>query len=245
MGLEDNKIWGEVKRQDPAPVDDGSTRAVRLRRNGEVAVGVADRWTAQQDGRYFTITGTPGTGIAGHAAATTLDDTKPFVHIFSSMTASDNRRIHLDYLRTWVTAAGTGGTDLRYGIKVDNGSTRRSSGGTLLTATNVNLQSTNTLGATSYAGAVIAAAAGSSSRLVTHGLIRTVINVIGDEYIFTFGRGNHQTPGLASAGTAQYKAHFLCPSVSLGPNDQLLFHFFSTSQSAASSHEVEIGCWVE
>lgn len=245
MAIDDVKLWGEVRRQDPTVADDGATRAIRLFRDGALATRAANRHTRAQDGRYFTITGTPGTGIAGHAAPTTLDDTKPFVHIFSSLTASDNRRIHLDYLRTWVTAAGTGGTDLRYGIKVDNGSTRRSSGGTLLAAANVNLQSTNTLAATAYAGAVVAAAAGTSSRLVTHGLIRTVINVVGDEYMFTFGEGPQVSPGLASAGTAQYKAHFLCPSISLGPNDQFLFHFFSTSQSAASSHEVEIGCWVE
>jgi hypothetical protein len=97
---------------------------------------------------------------------------------------------------------------------------------------------------TAYQGAVVANAAGSSSRLVSHGLLRTVINVVGDQYLFTFGRGQQFGAGMPTEGTLQAQIHMACPSIILGPNDQFLFHFFSGSQSAASSHEVEIGFWV-
>jgi hypothetical protein len=245
MALDDVKLWGEVLRGTPSGATDGQSRPLRISRNGELMTRDVTRRVKADEGNYYTIGTTPATGIAGHAAPTTLDDTKPYVWLMNTHTAAEGKRIHLDYLRTWVTAAGTGGTALRYGIKTDTGTARRTSAGTLMTNTNVNPQSTNTLSATVYQGAVVAAAASSAVRIATHGLIRTVINVIGDEYLFLFGEGAQANAGAPSEGTLQLKTIHTCPAIVLGANDQFLFHFFSPSQSAASSHEVEIGCWVE
>lgn len=242
---DDVKMFGETLRGTPSPSLDGTTRQLRADANGELITRPRDRHILCAEGNYYTLGTAPGTGIAGHAAATTLDDTKPYVWLKCGFTAADKKRIHLDYLKTWVTAAGTGGTDLRYGIKIDTGSDRRSSAGTLMTSTNTCLQSTNTATVTAYQGAVVAAAASTSVRIVSHGLVRTVINVVGDEYMFKFGGDPAAASAMISAGTAQYKSVHHVPAISLGPNDQFLFHFFSTSQSAASSHEAEIGFWVE
>ncbi|HYC99696.1 MAG TPA: hypothetical protein VEB22_00585, partial [Phycisphaerales bacterium] len=39
--------------------------------------------TLADEGSYFVARNpTPGTGVAGHAAPTTLDDTKPFLELF-------------------------------------------------------------------------------------------------------------------------------------------------------------------
>jgi hypothetical protein len=241
---DDVLLKGSVRRSSEENNVESATVGAIFDRGSALHVRVQDAITRADKGQYFTLTTTPGTGIAGHAAPTTLDDTKPYVWLMSNYTASDGKRVYLDYLRTWVTAAGTNGTNLRFGIKLDSATTRRSSGGTAMTANGVSLQSSTAPSVTAYQGAVVAAAATNAQRLVTHGLIRTVINVIGDEYLFTFGQGQQVPAGMVLEGTAQVARHFRCPPIVLGPTDQFLFHFFSGSQSAASSHEVEIGFWV-
>jgi hypothetical protein len=242
--MEDVLLKGPVRRSSEENNVESSVVGATFDRQAALFTHPLDAAARADRGQYFTITGTPGTGIAGHAAPTTLDDTKPFVWLMSNYTAADGKRIYLDYMRTWVTAAGTNGTALRYGIKLDTATTRRSSAGTLLASANANLQSSTAPSVTGYAGAIVAAAATNAARLVTHGLIRTVINVVGDQYLFTFGRGQQTGAGMVTEGTAQVQQHFACPPIVLGPTDQFLFHFFSTAQSAASSHEVEIGFWV-
>lgn len=237
-------LKGPVRRTTEENNVESAVVGATFDRNSNLNVRAVDAFARADRGQYFTLTTTPGTGIAGHAAPTTLDDTKPYVWLMSNYTASDGKRVYLDYMRTWVTAAGTNGTNLRYGIKLDTATTRRSSAGTAMTCNGVNLQSSTAASVTAYQGAVVAAAATNAARLVCHGLIRTVINVVGDQYLFTFGRGQQLGAGMVTEGTAQVQQHFACPPVVLGPTDQFLFHFFSGSQSAASSHEVEIGFWV-
>lgn len=245
MATDDFKVWAEVNRATPGTYAENQTAPVRMDQNRALYVHSVDNYTRANAGQYFTLTTTPATGIAGHAAPTTLDDTKPYVWLKNGYT--DGRRVHLDYMRTWVTAAGTNGTNLRFGIKIDTGADRRTSAGTAMTANQVGLvssQTSATASVTAYQGAVVAAAATSSARLVSHGLLRTVINVVGDQYLFTFGKGQQLGAGMITEGTAQAQIHMACPPIVLGYTDQFLFHFFSGSQSAASSHEVEIGFWV-
>jgi hypothetical protein len=242
--VEDVLLKGGVRRSSEENNVESAVVGATFDRASALHVRPSDAFTRADKGQYFTLTTTPGTGIAGHAAPTTLDDTKPYVWLMSNYTASDGKRVYLDYMRTWVTAAGTNGTNLRYGMKLDTATTRRSSAGTAMTANGVSLTSSTAASVTAYQGAVVAAAATNAQRLISHGLIRTVINVIGDQYLFTFGRGQQLGAGMVTEGTAQVHQHFACPPVVLGPTDQFLFHFFSGSQSAASSHEVEIGFWV-
>lgn len=196
------------------------------------------------EGSYFVFrNATPGTGIAGHAAPTTIDDTKPFILIKNPSTAAEGKRLYLDYLKTEVTAAGTGGTNLRYAIKTDNIS-RYSSGGSDLTVVNPNMDSSESGSAfQAKVGAVVAAAASSDVRIVDAGLIRTVINVIGDRYLFTFGSSQPAASGMVLEGTAQAQVMVPCPPVIVGPGQTFLFHFSSASQTAASSHEVVLGAY--
>ena len=244
MSLEDNKLWAEVDETDPDIGAEGSSRPLRTTKFRELVTMPLDSKRVGRDGNYYVLrNATPATGIAGHAAATTLDDTKPFCYMRNDSTAAAPRLIELDYIRTWVTAAGTGGTNLRFGIKTDTGTARYTSGGTAVTPVNPNMQSANAASMTAYLGAIVAAAASSSVRLVSHGLIRTVINVVGDSYTFNFGRGQLAGSGIPTEGTLQAHLQFACPPITIGPTDQFLFHFFSGSQSAASSHEWECGFW--
>lgn len=246
MALDDRKIWAEPRRDAPANNAQTGSVALQCDVNQALFVRKTDSYSRADGGQYFVLrNATPGTGIAGHAAATTLDDTKPFVYLRCDYTTAERKRIYLDYIRTEVTAAGTGGTNLRYGMKLDSGTARYTSGGSALTAVNPNMQSTTTLSATANIGAVVAAAASTSVRIVSSGLIRSVINVIGDKYLFRFGAVDAMSgAGMATEGTAQAQIVHYCPPVILGPTDQFLFHFFSASQSAASSHEWEMGLYV-
>ena len=77
------------------------------------------------EGSYYTLTNpTPGTGIATIAAQATLADTAPFI-LFKNANAAGGKNIMLDYLKLICAAAGTGGTQLRYAVKVDGGGANR------------------------------------------------------------------------------------------------------------------------
>lgn len=248
MAIDDNKLWGEVSRAQRGIAVDGSTVPLRVSRRGELYTQGVNRHAFADAGEYFVLTNaTPGTGIAGHAApGGTVDDTKPLLYLRNDSAVGDGKRIYLDYLRLQVTAAGANGTDVRFAVKADTGSARRSSAGTAITPVNPNMAST-TSGAsdmTCYFGPVVAAAATTSARLITQRLHRNVIAVVGDTYFFDFGLERLAPASLAVAGTAITNIVHNCPPVVLGPQDQFLLHHMATSQTAASSFEFELGLWI-
>jgi hypothetical protein len=195
------------------------------------------------EGSYFIVRNpTPGTGIAGAAAATTLDDTKPLLLIKNNATALSNINIYLDYIRFRLTNAGTAGTNVRFDMKVDY-SSRYTSGGSALTPTNVNSNSVAQSVASNnvFFGALTATAASSNVRLLDGHEFRPVIGVVGDTYTINFGGVDHPTTGLITSGTAITHSSVNFHPVVLGPGQTFLLHQWSASQSGAYQFEVTCG----
>jgi len=232
----------------PGKQADNIYNDLRLSRYGELqtqALLGSKLYPLADEGQYFVARNpTAGTGIADAAAQTSISDTAPVAFMHNN-DALGGKRIYLDFMRLEVTAAGTAGTNLRAAFKVDSGNTRYTSGGTALTVVNPNMDS----GSVSvvdqlFFGAITAAAATGSVRQVYQALCRTVIPVVGDVYLFTFGSSSSPaTSGMVLEGTAQLERHIMCPPIVIGPQQQLTFHEFSASQSAAKSFEITMGWW--
>lgn len=238
----------EIHRSLDIPGGDEDERPARGGRYGEMFVEqlTAKGYAIPNEGTYSVVTSpVPGTGLVTIAAPTTLTDTSPFILIQNGWSAGEQqqKRLFVDYIKLQCTAPGTGGTAIRYAIKADQASaTRYTSGGTQLIPSNANMEFGNSSRAAIYAGALVATAA-PQSRLLSNGLIRPVIPVIGDTYVFDFCSVTPSLGGLPPAGAAIYNAVFPVAGTVIGPQQWLAFHLFLTAQSAASSYEVEIGMW--
>lgn len=194
-------------------------------------------------GQYFTATNTtPGTGIDGIAAADGNSDLENYFHLLNSDTASGGKRIYLDYLIMRPTAAGTNGTTTEWVSKIDT-TTRYTSGGSAITPVNPNADSSNATIATLRAGALVTTAA-SAQKIVGHGMLRSVIKVIGDMYIYDFGAESlPHFSNLSTVGTAIAQIHVPHPPVILGPGHAWMFQINGASQSVAASYEFQLGWW--
>lgn len=197
--------------------------------------------TLAADGQYFlAVSPTPGTGIASLAAPTAFDDTKPFILINN---AHESKKLTLDYIKLTCTAPGTGGSALHYGVKTDGtNALRYTSGGSSLTPVNVNQGSSGASSAVVKCGAIVAIAVSSAARLLGHSVLRPVIPVIGDTYLFVFGGYfGAGLGGQAVAGTAVANVVVPHAPVVIPPAGWFALHLWLPSQSASSSYEVELG----
>lgn len=198
-----------------------------------------------EEGTYFTATNaTLGTAIAGTAAPTAFSATVALLSLYNTAVqgSAGAKSIYLDFIRLEVRAAGTNGTNFLYAQSIDAGN-RFSSGGTAITPVNPNIGLTTTSGGTLNFGALTATAASASVRRVSHGQIRSVIKVIGDTYLFTFGNSSPMATGMVMEGTAQATIPVHCPPVVLGPNTTFLLHEIAASQSVAATYEISMGWW--
>ena len=235
----------KVNRGLPTRLVDGTidTESPRGSGYGEPYVIPFGRKVASDEGLYFVArNATPGTGVAGHAAPTSHDTEKAFI-LLKNGAASGGRLVYLDYLKLYVTAAGTAGS-LNYATHTIDRDRTFSSGGGDLTIVNVNLQSTiNSVLSIAKIGAVVPAQANSAAaRIVAHQVVRQVIPVIGDVILFNFG-GEPVTTGMITAGTAELERVIHCPPLIFGPGESYHLVLWRASQSAAASYECEIGYW--
>lgn len=247
--LAQKTIWALGSRDLPAPFSgDNVYGPVHASRYGELITSPlsgSKQHALADEGSYFTATNpTPGTAIAGIAAADGLDDLEALVFLRNS--SAGTTRIYLDYILLQVAAAGTNGTNFAFAMKGDKGNSRFASGGSSITPVNTNMGSSRTSGIDRLQfGAVVPTAATSEARLLAHGLLRTVIKVIGDKYLFKFG---DSSPGVVSGipleGTTQANICVPCPPVVLSPGDTFLLHEFAASQSVAAQYQFQIGFWV-
>lgn len=196
------------------------------------------------EGTYFTATNaTLGTAITGTAAPTAFAATVALMSLYNTAVAGAGAKsIYLDWIQLEVRAAGTNGTSFQYAMSIDAGN-RFTSGGTAITPANANTNSTNATGATLNVGALVSTAASAGVRRPKAGMVRSVIKVIGDVYLFTFGQSNASMAGMVLEGTAQAAIPVHCPPVALGPNSTFLFHEVAPSQSVAATYEFSMGWW--
>lgn len=196
-------------------------------------------------GQYFTaLNPTPGTGIAGHAAPTTFDATKPYLLVYNPV--GSGVILYPMFLRLALTAASVGNTVQRFTQVIDPGSstgaTRYSSGGTQLNPKNLNMQSNNAPQGLVYAGAVVAAAANAGARTVANTTFRTVLGVVGDTYQMSWAAPQMIDPAsLITTGTAVSHVAYGYGPTAIGPGGSFLVHQWAGSQSAAPSFEIEFG----
>lgn len=239
--------WGLVSKTLPALVSDAAYGPIRTSQRGELInqalIGGNKMHTLADEGSYFVATNpTPGTGIAGIAAADAADDLETFLHLRNT---SSTKSLYLDYIRLQVTAAGTNGVTWAYMMKTDTGVTRYTSGGSTITPVCTNTAIANTCDVTVKAGALVTAAATSEARLISSGTLRTgVIRVVGDTCLFTFGGAPGAMGVVGVAGTAVAQLHVAVPAVVVGPGHQFLLCDWAASQSGASSMVFECGFWV-
>lgn len=245
MALDDTKIWGETHQDLPGVSANSTNGPLNSTRRGALHVEPFGKglYSIAELGQYFIATNpTPGTGIAGIAAADGNNDEENLVYVYNADTASGGKRIYLDFLKLAVTAAGANGTNISFVSKIDN-MVRYTSGGSAITELNTNMDSSASSVATIYVGALVTTAASAYQRLVGHGPIRNVITVVGDRYLVDFGGQKNIAAGLVTSGTAI--SHILIPHapVVLGPGDCWMFQVNAASQSGASSYEFELGYW--
>ena len=193
-------------------------------------------WNADEGGYYCTYNVTDGTGIAGHPAPVQADlSLKPLLHIFNG---SSVFRLYIDFVRIRMTAIGAGATTTDFTAWVDNnGSTVKTSGGTVATVV-------NTLGGGSADGdtivsfgAVVATAAATEKR-VDHQRVRSVVPVVEDQYTFGFGNTGSSLPsGLPTTGTNQAVIYVHMPPVVVPPGGNFKLEEWGASQSGAHSFE--------
>lgn len=243
---DDIRTLGVVSRVLPGINQDGTQATVRLGRYGDQythSVTGSKLDCLANEGSYFVATNaTLGTALTGTAAPTAFSATVALVSLFNAA-ATGGRRIHLDWLLLSPKAAGTNGTNFSFAMSGDR-INRYSSGGTAITPVNVNMDSDTTSIATMNVGAITAAAAGPSVRRLHHGILRTVIKVIGDQYLFTFGNASPPvTSGIPLEGTLQAAVHTPCPPVIIGPGQSFLFHEIAAAQSVAATWEFACGWW--
>ncbi len=188
------------------------------------------------EGSYFTArTPTPGTGIIGHPAPTTFDETKPYILLYNG----GQNRVYPQFLRLHETVVSTAATRAQFTVAVDQGN-RYSSAGTALTINNCNMDNSYASAVCGYVGAVVATAASASRRVLDHIVFRGTIDVVEDVYEIVFGGSDGAGSGGSRAATVQDMAR-LAPPVVIGPGQSLLIHQWAGSQSTGPTFQVTLG----
>lgn len=237
--LTTNRGLGSYLTKGRSATDEGQLEYPRGMPYGEQAVQniMGARVPALADeGSYWTAMNVPQTAILDTAALTAFVATTPTMVVFNNNPVG-GRSLYPTRFRCSVSAAGTSGTNWLWQWLVDTGN-RWTSGGTLLTLANPNVNVLNTAsGAVIHFGAVTAPAA-NASRIIGAGVGRTVIKVIGDEYTFEFGNSAPVAgAGMPTDGTLQLTKTWQVPPVVIPPQCSLLWYEYAASQGTAAQFD--------
>ena len=228
-----------IARDRPTAVPDntGATAPFRGDRYGGHMVSTLSNKElfAADEGSYFVgVSATPGTGIIGHAAPTTFDETKPYILLYNG----GSNRIYPQFLKFHETVVSTAATRCQWTFTIDEGN-RLSSAGTALVISNVNMASSNASGAAIKQGAPVATAASASRRILGHYVVRSTIDVVEDNLAFVFGDPSAGQDSVAPATVMNMTVPL--PPVVIGPGQSFMAYQWSASQSAAPTLEVVFG----
>ena len=178
---------------------------------------------------FVAVNPTAGTGIVG-PVSTTFDETKALLTVYNGGSSV----IYPLSLQLYVTVIGTGGTRCDFTHTIDTGN-RYSSGGTALTKSNTNMDSTTTSGAIVTFGALTTTAASGSRRLLgNHQLREAAIEVVGDMYEFNFGGAQSQS-GSRVATVADFQRAL--PPIAIAAGQTWTLHQWRTSISVGITFE--------
>ena len=236
-------LFAAVARTLPTFTADSTAAATptRVGSYGEaytLPIGAGKMYAYADEGAYYcTYNVTDGTGIAGHAAPVQADlSTKPLLHVFN---ASTTKRLYPDFVRIRMTAIGAGSSTTDFTLWADNnGSTVKTSGGTVATVVNTLVGGAADGDSIVSFGAVVATAAATEKRL-DHQRLRSTVSVVEDQYFFGFGNTGYGPPtgGVTMAGTAVVGLNVHFPPVVVPPGGNFKLVKWATSQSGADSYE--------
>lgn len=189
-------------------------------------------FSAVEGSQFVAITPTPGTGIIGHPAPTTFDETKPYIVLFNG---HPTKTLYPQFLHLHETVASVGGARVQFTICTDVGN-RRSSAGTAMTVSSVNTSVTNDGTTVAFIGAVIASAATSARRIMANVVFRGTIDIIEDDYQIVWGAPDGVGNSSSRVATVAEVSRVV-PPMAIGPGCSLLLHQWAASQSTGPTHE--------
>ena len=193
-----------------------------------------DMWSVAEGSRYVAVNPTAGTGILGHAAPTTFDETKAFLYLYNG----GSRTIYPQMLRLIDTVVSVGGTRIQFNQTIDVGN-KLSSGGTTLTKSNLNMGSGNTSGAVITAGAAVLSAATGSRRLLGNQVIKGAnIDVVWDQFEFVWGTTGGSSGGALTPTTVAQQFTQAYPPVAIPPTYGMAIYLWAASMSTGPTFEV-------
>lgn len=188
-----------------------------------------------REGSRWIATNVPGTAIVDPNASGFVATT-PALVLFNGNPAG-GAWIYPKRFKHVATAAGTSSTNWDVQWLVDTGN-RYTSGGTLLTPVNSNLNVPNAKTAAVIHFGAITAPAANASRIVYADRVRTVIKVIGDETIFEFGNSGPMSVGMPTDGTLQLSKVCQVPALAIPPQCSLLYYEYGASQGTAAQFDM-------
>lgn len=237
----------EIDRQLPDAESDSTEKTLRGGRYGEAYMLslIPTTHLLADEGTYeIGSSPTPGTGIAFVVNASVSETAGNFLYIKNNESQGNTRakRVFLDYIRLILAVAPASGVSGHYFFKVDN-KDRYVSGGTQINAVNANIDAGTGTVSQIYAGAVVTGTPSPSSRLLSRGVLRSVIPVVNDEWVFCFGAVD--SPGsIQLAGAVAQRMVIPCPPIILGPQDNLCMQlWFPSNATTPAQFEIEIGMW--
>jgi len=245
MGAPQAAVMGLISRPLPAASVDNVEAPIRLTRFREQIVQSigGPRYGVADEGGYFVVTNpTPGTAIA-HVTSAAVSETAGYYFLIRNgdSPGGTNKRMYLDYIRLICKAVPTTGSAGYFFIKTGPLQTRYTSGGSRIYPVNANADAPSDSIALAYAGA-LTTVADAQARIVANGMLRSVIPVAGDEWIFKFGGVEGAGPS-SLGGTVALRMPVPCAPIILGPGQNAALQIWFTSNNAAAEYEIDAGWW--
>lgn len=218
----------------------GSPRVGRFQESF-VLPSTASEENSALEGSYFTAIsgltpGVPGTGIVGHAAPTTFDETKPYLIVYNGGPLT----LVPKFLQLYCTVVGTGGTRVQFTVTRDVG-TLAPVGGTA-----ASIQGTNSEGGPSASGvsiiqgAPVVSAATSARVIIGNFAFRGTIEVVEDLYQLVWGAPDG-VGGSSSRVATVAEVSRVVPPMAIGPGKCMKIHQWRASQSVGTTFEMVFG----
>lgn len=250
MAYDPVTLYGAASRARPGNSPEAGQTAIRATRRGDLSTVVIGKpmISAAFEGAYFHASNpTPGTGIAGIAAADGYNAEETLLTLYNSSTESEGVYVCPDFIEITNTVVDTAGTTIRYDVHIDN-IQRWVSGGSTLTANNCNMDSSTAAVGVCRFGALVTSVASTTVRKLAGRSLSSTDIVVDDVIRLEFGAMGSGTPYQVShlPAEATLARMWVLPQapVVLGPGDTLLFTVNCASQSGAATWEVQVG-WYE